>query len=144
MSLVLGLVVGGVIAAAVAYPMGLSKGRQDYEGKKEVLRQRLLEKLPATPVPEWLALSDVTKWMQTASNEDVLKWAMQALDQVIDKWETQSQFITMLMESLKQAFQVSPTLGMGLPRLTRKTLERVIATEVQPSVKAPEIKPIII
>lgn len=139
MSLLLGAFIGGIIATAIAYPMGLSKGKKEYEDKKEVLRQRLLEQLPNIPVPEWVNLPDVLPWLQTAPSEDVLKWAIQALNMVIDKWETQSQFITAIMESLKQAFQVPPTLS---PRLTRK-LERAIAKEIETKV-AVETKPIII
>lgn len=133
----LSLIAGLIVGATIAYPIGVSRGKAEYESKKELLRQRLLEKLPTIPVPEWVPLPEVLNWLKTCPSEDALKWAIQALNLVIDKWETQSQFITALMESLKEAFHVPPTLGLGLPRITRKTLERVIAKELPPPPPAP-------
>lgn len=142
MSWLIGAVVGGALAATVAYPTGYSRGKALYEKKMEALRQRLLEQLPQVPVPEWVNLTEVLNWMRAAPSEDVHKWAIQALNSVIDKWETHSQFITALMESLKQAFQVPPTLAPS-PRITRK-LERAVAVEVPAPAPKPETKPVII
>jgi len=137
----LGALVGGVLAAAVAYPMGVSKGRKEYEDKKEVLRQRLLEHLSTVPVPDWVSLPEVLPWLKTCPSEDVLKWAIQALNMAIERKEAQTDFVTAILESLKQAFQVPPALS---PRLMRK-LERAVAKEIEATTKTTiETKPIII
>jgi len=136
----IGALVGGVLAAAVAYPTGYSRGKALYEQKLEALRQRLLEKLPTVSAPEWVNVPEVVSWMRTAPAEDVHKWAIQALNSVIDKWETQSQFITALMESLKQAFQVPPPPAPS-PRIARK-LEIVKAVEIPPP-KPPGTPPVL-
>jgi hypothetical protein len=136
LSWLVGAVVGGALAAAVAYPTGYNRGKAIYASRLETLRQKLLEKLPTTPTPEWVNVPEVVSWMRTAPAEDVLKWAIQALNAVIDKWETQSQFITTLMESLKQAFQVPPATTAAPPRIARK-LETAKAVEIP----APAPKP---
>lgn len=127
MSWIIGAVVGGALAALVAYPTGVSNGKAEYEKKKEILRQRLLEQLPNIPVPNWINLPDVLNKLQTCPSEDVVKWAITALNDVIDKWEAHSEFILTLLNSLKDAFQVPRTMA---PRRARK-LQPVKAKEVK-------------
>jgi hypothetical protein len=143
-SWIVGAVVGGALAAAVAYPMGYNRGKAIYTSRLEALRQKLLEKLPSTPAPEWVNVPEVVAWMRTAPSEDVLKWAIQALNAVIDKWEAHSQFIIALMESLKQAFQVPPATTAAPPRIARK-LEMAKAVEIPaPTSKPAGTPPVII
>jgi len=126
-SWIIGAVVGGALAALVAYPTGVSNGKAEYEGKKETLRQRLLEQLPNVPVPDWINLPEVLNWLQTCESEEVIKWAIETLNAVIDQWQTHSEFITTLLNSLKDAFQVPRTMA---PRRVRK-LQPVKAKEVK-------------
>lgn len=142
MSWVLPLIIGGVVGAATAYPAGLSAGRATYENKKEKLREALLNRLPTVSVPEWIDLPSVLNWLQTCPSEEVLKWAIQALNEVIINWEQFADFVTALLESLKEAFEVRPTLAPS-PRLTRKFTQKIMAKPFTETVEA-KGKPIII
>jgi hypothetical protein len=138
--LVAALAIGAVLGAAVSYPAGVSQGRKEYENRKEILRDQLIQRLSAIPIPEWLVLPDLLNWLRTVPSEEVLKWVLQTLNMVIDQWESQSQFITALMESLKVAFNVPPPLSV--PRITRKTIEKIVAKEL-PEPRKPKIAPVI-
>jgi len=129
------LAIGGLIGGAMAYPMGQSAGRKPYEDAKERLRQALLNRLPAVPTfPEWVDLPSIIDWLQRAPNEEVLKWAIQALNMVIDRWSEFSEFVAALLDSLKEAFQVTPT-AMLSPRLARKAAGRIVAKPFKPVTK---------
>ena len=120
MSWVASLVIGGLVGGLVVYPIGESAGRKPYEDAKERLRQALLNRLPAVPtIPEWIDLPSIIDWIRRAPNEEVLKWAIEALNMVIDRWAEFSEFVAALLDSLKEAFQVTPT-AMLSPRLARR------------------------
>jgi len=117
---------GGFVGGLIAYPIGESVGRKPYEDVKERLRQALLSRLPTVPaVPEWIDLPSTIDWIRRAPNEEVLKWAIQTLNMVIERWTEFSEFVTALLDSLKEAFQVTPALLS--PRLVRRATMRIVA-----------------
>jgi len=121
------LAIGGLVGGAIAYPIGESVGKKPYEDAKERLRQALLDKLPVIPViPEWIDLPSTIDWIRRAPNEEVLKWVIQTLNMVIERWTEFSEFITALLDSLKEAFQVTPVPTLS-PRLARRTTMRIVA-----------------
>ena len=127
MSWVAFLAIGGLIGGAIAYPVGQSAGRKPYEDAKERLRQALLSRLPTVPtIPEWIDLPSTIDWIRRAPNEEVLKWAIQTLNMVIERWTEFSEFVTALLDSLKEAFQVTPVPSLS-PRLARRATMRIVA-----------------
>ena len=127
MSWVALLAIGGLVGGAIAYPIGESVGKKPYEDAKERLREALLSRLPAVPtIPEWIDLPSTIDWIRRAPNEEVLKWAIQTLNTVIERWAEFSEFVTALLDSLKEAFQVTPMPTLS-PRLARRATMRIVA-----------------
>ena len=135
-------IIFGMMGAALGFGVGQGVGRAEYHSKKERLREALLARLQGITVPEWIDLPSLLDWIQTAPNEEVLKWVIQALNDTITRWTEFADFVTALLESLKDAFEVRPSLAPS-PRIAKRLVKRIMAKPFTEKLEK-ETKPIII